>query len=195
MGFLRTLYREVRDIIGMSPPPENDTQRAERVCGEIKDQIGGKRAKQGDDYTLATNVDGRDVRVLFEAAGSRAIIEVGTALPADREWFVEADALDPGSAPAPSAHRTSVASGVYVAGDTEREAERALALWKQLPTGARGVFGPLMGKARGRVEVEGPVLRYVPEGPTLADKSAKYAIKTQIQQLTKIADGVEQSWG
>ena len=91
MGIFRTLYREARDLVGLKPPAENETQLAERVCGEIKGEIGGKKTKQGDDWMLESTYDGRKIYLLFEAAEVRSILVVESELEGGPSWTVTSD--------------------------------------------------------------------------------------------------------
>ncbi|TNF37648.1 MAG: hypothetical protein EP329_02585 [Deltaproteobacteria bacterium] len=193
MGFFRTLYRETRDILGMKPPAENATQRAERLCGELKNDLGGKRTKDGDDYTLDTVVGERETSLLFEADAGRACVAMVVGVNDQLQWALHRDPLEGAEASPRGVERIYVGTALYVEG-RGREATRAEALWKQLPTGARGVVSQLVGKAGGTLELDGGVARYTPELETLDGKSARYTIKNHVQALQKIVEGMESAW-
>jgi len=193
MGFFRTLYREARDILGMKPPAENATQRAERLCGELKGDYFGKKAKHGDDYTLDTVIDEREVSLLFEAEAGRACVAMVAEIDPDLRWTVHRDPLEGADACPSGIDRIYVATELYVEG-RGREAAEAEALWKKLPTGARGVISQLVGRAGGELEVEGGVARYSPELETLDGKSARYTIRNHVQAMQKIVEGMESGW-
>jgi len=193
MGIFRTLYREARDILGLKPPPENGTQRAERMCGEVKNDFPGKKAQDGDNYVLSTTVDGRETTLLFEAEPSRARVAMVAAVDEALTWAVERDPLA-GAEPVPAGtQRTYVASGIYAEGPA-KEVARLEALWKQLPTGARGLVSQLVGKMGGRLEVEGAVVTFTPEVETLDGKSARYTVRSHVQSLKQIVEGMESGW-
>ncbi|PKN58958.1 MAG: hypothetical protein CVU56_03175 [Deltaproteobacteria bacterium HGW-Deltaproteobacteria-14] len=189
----RTLYREVREIIGLKPPPENGTQLAERLCGELKNELGGKKGKDGDNYTLDTVVGERETTLLFEAEPSRACVAMVVAIDEGISWTVSRDPLGGAEAPDAGVERIYVATGLYVEG-TGRAVAQAEAAWKQLPTGARGVISQLVGKAGGQLEVDGAVVRYTPELETLLDKSARYTVKNHLQAIQKVIEGMESGW-
>lgn len=193
MGFFRTLYREGREILGLKPPPENGTQLAERLCGEIKNEFGGKKGKEGDNYTLDTVVGDRETTVLFEAEPSRACVAMVVAVDEGIAWTVSRDPLAGAEPAAAGVERIYVATGLFVEG-SGRAAAQAEAAWKQLPTGARGVISQLVGKGGGQLEVDGAVARFTPELETLLDKSARYTVKNHLQAVQKIVEGMESGW-
>ncbi|PIE17805.1 MAG: hypothetical protein CSA66_05340 [Proteobacteria bacterium] len=195
MGLMRTLYREIRDILGMAPPPENDTQRAERVCGELKSELGGKRSQDGDDYILTTQIDGRPVRILFEASPGRAALEVGASASQDVAWEVVADAQQGPTAVPRGFERVYVTSGIYVEGPSNDHVLQQQSLWQRLPTGARGVATQLLQKTFGKLEYSDGSVTLTPEVETIAGKSARYTVKSQLQSLLKVAEGIDQAWG
>lgn len=192
MGFFRTLYREARDILGLKPPPENATQRAERVCGEVRTDLGGKREKREDDYILNTRFQDRDVTIMFEAEAGHARIAVAAASPEGVTWAVARDRLDGEDAPGP--HRATVGTKLYIEGTSARDLADREARWKALPTGARGVIAQLLQKSGGVLELDGGVLAYTPEAETIADKSAKYTIKGQVTILAQVVEAIESAW-
>lgn len=193
MGLFRSLYREVREIIGLKPPPENGTQLAERLCGELKTELGGKKGKEGDNYTLDTVVADRETTLLFEAEPSRACIAMVVGVDEGISWAVTRDPLAGAEAPDGGVERIYVATALYVEG-TGRAAAQAEAAWKKLPTGTRGVISQVVGKAGGQLEVDGAVVRYTPEVETLLDKSARYTVKNHIQAVQKVVEGMESGW-
>lgn len=193
MGFFRTLYREARDILGLKPPPENATQRAERVCGEVRADLGGKREKRDDDYILTTRFKDRDVTILFEAESGRARIALAAPSAAGVTWAVARERLDGDDEPGP--HRATVGTKLYVEGTSARDLAEREARWKALPTGARGVIAQLLQRSGGALELDGDgTLTYTPEAETLADKSAKYTIKGQVPTLVQVVEGIEAAW-
>ena len=195
MGFFRTMYRELRDILGLSPPPENGTQRAARLCGELKGELGGKRQKSADNYALITAYGGRELTMLFEAEPSRARLAMASELDPGIVFYVQRDPLAGPSPAGRGVQRSYVATGVFLEAADPRALAAIEAQWKALPTGARGLIPQILQKNGGDLEVDGGVVRYTPEAATLEDKSAKYSLKSQLQTLQKIIEGMESGWG
>lgn len=193
MGIFRTLYREARDLVGLKPPAENAAQLVERVCGEVKAEIGGKKTKQGDDWMLETTFLERKVYLLFEAADLRAIVVVGSELEGGPTWTVTADPKGGKEETPDGVERTYVASGLYVQG-TAREVKEQAEMWKVLPTGTRGNLGAFILKHFGELTYEEEKFRYTPSQPTLEGGSVKYNIKNQIQTLIRLAGEIEKAW-
>ena len=193
MGILRTLYREARDLVGLKPPAENAAQLAERICGEIKGELGGKKAKQGEDWTLETVYTERKVHLLFEAAEMRAVLAVTSALEGGPTWTVTSDPKEGKEETPDGVERTYVASGLYVEG-TAAEVKLQVDMWKALPTGTRGNLGSFVQKHFGQLTYEDETFRYTPSQPTLGGASAKYNVKNQIQTLVRMVGEIEKAW-
>jgi len=194
MGFFRSLYREIRDIAGLKPPAENEAQRAERIAGELKADHGGKRSKEGDDYVVTTTFADRPTRITCEVEGSRAILSVTTSVKAPVALDVLCDLKGQETEPAQGAERVYVASALYIEG-TARDVARAQQLWKELPTGARGTASQMLTATGGAISLAKGVLTFAPDKATLADKSARHTIKSQLTAFQKVIEGVEATWG
>ena len=193
MGIFRTLYREGRDLLGLKPPPENQAQLAERLAGELKGELGGKKTKQGEDWMLETTYQERKVYLLFEAVESRAIVVVESELEGGPSWTVTSDPKAGKEETPDGMERGYVASGVFVQG-TAREVKQQTEMWKVLPTGTRGNIGSFVQRHFGELVFEEGKFRYTPTVPTLEGNSAKYTVKSQIQTLVKIVAEVEKAW-
>jgi len=193
MGIFRTLYREARDIIGLKPPAENESQLAERVCGEVKSEVGGKRTQEGDDYKLALQIDGRDVVITFEAAGSRAYFDITSSLEEGPTFVVNFDPSGGKDQPPKGTIRKGVATGCYVEG-TAAEASTQEQLFKALPTGTRAALASLVQKTKGTFGYDEGAFRFVPETPTLSGPSAKYNVKTHLTTLMQLVNDIETAW-
>ena len=182
MGIIRTLYREGRSILGMSPPAENDVQRAERVCLELRGSIGGKHHREGSDYILETEIGERPAAAAFHGETGAWTLKVGIEDRLPR--FDLAGDHDPKEGPG----RHYVGSKIYVA-NTGHEA-----LWQALPTGARGAAAQLLEKSPGELDVDDGILTYVATTETMAGRSARYDAEKQLQTLIKLAVAMEASW-
>lgn len=191
MGIMRTLYREARSILGFSPPAENDTQLAERVCGELKGEIGGKKQQHGEDWFLDTKFQGRDVKILFEAAAHRAIIQVSSALEGG-PLFLLVSGLSEQETPR-GEEKKAVTSGLFAQGKPNDVAVM-LDLWKALPTGTRGNLTSLVNKHKGELRYEDGLVRLTPETPTIDGPSAKYNVKSILQTMVTLTGEMEEAW-
>ncbi len=193
MGILRTLYREARDLVGLKPPAENAAQLAERVCAEVKGELGGKKAKQGEDWTLETMHAERKVHVLFESAAMRTIVAVPSELEGGPTWTITNDPKEGKEETPDGVERNYVASGVYVQG-TAREVKLQVDMWKALPTGTRGNLGSFVQKHFGELTYEDETFRYTPSQPTLEGTGPKYNVKSQIQTMVRLVGEIEKAW-
>lgn len=191
MGFMRTLYREARSIIGLSPPPENDTQLAERVCGELKGEIGGKKQAHGEDWFLEATFQGREVKVLFEAATHRAIIQISSSLEGGPPFLLVSGQSEQETPR--GEERKPVTNGLFAQGRSNDVAVM-LDLWKALPTGTRGNLTSLVNKHKGELRYEDGLVRLTPETPTLDGPSAKYNVKSILQTMTTLTGEMEEAW-
>jgi len=191
MGIMRTLYREVRVILGFKPPPENESQLAERIAGEVKGDIGGKKAAHGDDWFLESKFQGRDVKILFEAASRRAVIQVSSTLEGG-PLFVLVSGNSTRETP-DGEERKPVTSGLFAQGPA-REVAVMLDLWKALPTGTRGNITSLVNKHRGELRYEDGLVRLEPESFVLDGPSAKYNVKSLLQTIVTLTSEMETAW-
>lgn len=193
MGIFRTLYREARDLVGLKPPVDNAAQLAERVCGEVKGELGGKKAKQGEDWTLELVHAERKVHVLFEVDGLRTIVVVPSELEGGPTWTITSDPKE-GKEEAPDdVERSYVASGVYVQG-TASEVKLHVDMWKALPTGTRGNLSSFVQKHFGELTYEDEQFRFTPGQPTLNGTGPKYNVKSQIQTMVRLVGEIEKAW-
>ena len=193
MGIFRNLYREARDILGLKPPAENETQLAERICDEVKSELGGKKSQDGQDWKLTTNQGGRSVEITFEAAGARALFTVGSTLE-EGPTFVLFHDPSGGKEPAPKGRvRINVAGGIYVEGD-KAEAQTQEQMWKALSTGTRANLTGLVTKTKGAFGYDESAFKFMPETQTLVGPSAKYNVKTHLTALLQLAGEIETAW-
>ncbi|MCC6621623.1 MAG: hypothetical protein IT385_10240 [Deltaproteobacteria bacterium] len=193
MGIFRKLYREARDILGMKPPAENETQLAERVCDEVKSELGGKKTQEGEDWKLVTNQGGRSVEIVFDAAGARALFSIPSNLEDGPTFIVHFDASG-GKDPAPrGAVRIKIGSSIFLEGP-KGEAETQEQMWKALPTGTRANLSGLVTKYQGPFGYDESTFRFAPETQTLVGPSAKYNVKMQLTSLLKLCDEIETAW-
>jgi len=188
---MRTLYREARVILGFKPPPETETQVAERLCGELKSEIGGKKQQHGEDYFLEAKFQDREVKILFEATLRRAVVQVGSTLEGGPP-FVLVSGQSAAEVP-PGEERKAVASGLFAQGDGS-DVTVMIDLWKALPTGARGNLTTLVNKHKAELRFEDGSVRLTPETPTLDGPSAKYNIKSLLQTLVTLTTEMETAW-
>ena len=191
MGIMRSLYRELRETLGLKAPAENATQLAERICGELKSEIGGKKQQQDQDWMLESKFEGRDVKILFDAAGLTAVIEVGSSLEGG-PLFVLVSEQSAREKPR-GTERKPVASGVFAEG-RPNDVSLMMDLWKALPTGARGNLTSLVGKYKGTVRYEDGAVRIEPETSLLEGPSAKYNVKSLLQTMTNLTGEMEKAW-
>ncbi len=182
MGIIRTLYREGRSLLGMSPPAENGVQRAERVCLELRGSIGGKHHREDSDYILETEMNDRPAAAAFHGDAGNWTLKVGLDDRLPR--FDLAGGSDPQEGPG----RRYVGSKIYVATSHHEE------LWQALPTGARGTAAQLLEKSPGELDVGDGVLTYTALTETMAGRSARYDAEKQLQTLIKLAEAMESSW-
>jgi hypothetical protein len=193
MGFFRNLYREARDIIGLKPPAENETQLAERVCDEVRGEIGGKKTKAGDDWLLKLDHEGRSVEILFEAAGTRALFTISSELEGGPAFVLYHDPSGGKEAAPKGLVRINVAGGVFVEGE-KADVQLQEKMWKALPTGTRANLSGLLTRHKGAFGYEDASFKFGPETPTLNGPSAKYNVKTLLTTLVKSVDEIETAW-
>lgn len=191
MGIMRTLYREARVILGFKPPAENESQLAERIAGEVKGDIGGKRTPQGEDWFLESKFQGRETKILFESAARRAIIQVSSTLEGG-PLFVLVSGNSTRDIP-DGEERKPVTSGVFAQGPA-RDVAVMLDLWKALPTGTRGNLTSLISKHRGELRYEDGLVRIEPETFLLDGPSAKYNVKSLLQTIVTLSGEMETAW-
>jgi hypothetical protein len=191
MGFFRTLYREARDILGMKPPPENDLQRAERICDEVKGDMGGRKSRTGDDVTLTTSAEGRGVVIRFDAAGSRALISVASELGDGPRFRLVVDQSE--SSP-PGRHRRSVGSALFIEAPDPAALDTFDALWKALPTGTRGNLAATLQKSNATFQFDGDAFHFTPDVAVLGMPGAKSQIRTQATMLARLVVETERAW-
>ncbi len=191
MGIWRTLYREGRLILGLSAPAELDTHIAERVAGELKGDIGGKRSQHGEDWFLESKFEGREVKTLCVAAGRRVIIQVASTLETG-PLFVLVSGNSERETPA-GEKREAVTGGIFAQGPA-RDVHGMVDLWKALPTGARGNITSLMNKHKGEFRYEDGFVRIESETPLLEGPSAKYNVKSLLQSMVNVTGEIEAAW-
>lgn len=191
MGFFRTLYREARDILGMKPPPENDAQRAERICDEVKGDMGGRKAKQGDDFILTTSAEGRGVVIRFDPAGSRALISVASEIGDGPRFRLVVDASE--SSP-PGRHRRAVGTSLFIEAPDPATLDTFDALWKSLPTGTRGNLSAMLQKSNASFHFDGDAFHFTPDVAVLGAPGAKSQIRTQATMLARLVTETERAW-
>lgn len=191
MGLMRTLYREIRLILGFKAPPENDSQVAERVCGEVKGDVGGKKTQHGDDWMLESKFQGRELKVLFDAAGKRAVIQVTSTLEGGPLFVLVSQASQ--NEPERGEERKPVTGGLFAQG-AGADVATMLELWKALPTGTRGNLTSLMAKHKAVFRYEDGVVRFEPESTLLDGPSAKYNVKSLLQSIVTLTGEMETAW-
>jgi len=193
MGFFRNLYREARDVLGMKPPAENETQLAERICGEVKSELGGKKTQDGQDWKLTIQQGGRDVEIVFDAAGQRALFTLSSSLEGGPTFIVHFDPSG-GKDPAPrGAVRIKIGGAIFLEGP-RGEAETQEQMWKALPTGTRANLSGLVTKYQGPFGYDESAFRFAPEATTLVGPSAKYTVKMQLTSLLALCNEIETAW-
>jgi len=191
MGLFRTLYREIRDILGMKPPPENDAQRTERICGEARGDLGGKRAPAEGGWTLTTALEGRGLRIFFEIEGGRALMEVDSELGPGPAFTLVVDSTD--SVP-PGHHRRQVGTSLYLDATDEAALETFDQMWKALPTGTRGNLTSLLQKSSGTLRYREGAFSFIPEVALLTAPGARSQVRTQAMSLGRLVSEMEQTW-
>jgi len=191
MGIMRTLYREVRLILGFSAPPETDTQIAERIASEVKGDIGGKKSASGEDWVLDAKFQGRETKILFDGAGRRVVIQIQSTLEGGPLFVIVAGNAERETPDGET--RKPVTSGLNAQGPA-RDVEVMLDLWKALPTGARGNLSSLLAKHRAEFRYEDGLVRFDPEAQQLDGPSAKYNVKSLLQTLYNLTLEMEKAW-
>jgi hypothetical protein len=185
------LYREARVILGFKPPAETPSQLCERLCGEVKGDIGGKKRPEGEDWFLEAKFEGREAKLLFEAAGMRAIIELSSSLEGGPLFLLVSPAsqreLERG------VERRQVTNGLFAEGKPA-ELDVMLDLWKALPTGTRGNLSSFVNKHKGELRYEDGLVRLTPEAVMLEGPSAKYNVKSVLQTLANLTGEMEKAW-
>ncbi|MBL8787325.1 MAG: hypothetical protein JNJ59_20635 [Deltaproteobacteria bacterium] len=191
MGIWRMLYREARVILGFKPPAETPSQLCERLCGEVKGDIGGKKRPEGEDWFLEAKFEGREAKLLFEAAGMRAIIELSSSLEGGPLFLLVSPAsqreLERG------VERRQVTNGLFAEGKPA-ELDVMMDLWKALPTGTRGNLSSFVNKHKGELRYEDGLVRLTPEAVMLEGPSAKYNVKSVLQTLANLTGEMEKAW-
>jgi hypothetical protein len=191
MGIWRTLYREIRLILGFSAPPETPSQLAERIAGELKSELGGKKGPHGEDWFLESKFSERAIKVLFDAAGRRAIIQVESSLAGGPLFMlVHQDAEHEQPA---GTERVAVTGGIFAEG-TRAEIKVMQDLWKALPTGTRGNTTSLLNRVKGTWRHEDGLVLMTPTAPNLDGPSAKYNVKSLIQTVVSLTAEMEEAW-
>lgn len=191
MGIFRTLYREARVILGFKPPAETASQMAERICGEVKGELGGKKSQHGEDWFLDAKFQGRETKILFEAEARRAVIQLASSLEGG-PLFVLVSAQSERETP-PGEERHAVTNGLFAQG-APRDVKVMSDLWKALPTGARGNLTSLVNKHRGELRYEDGLVRFEPETTMLDGPSAKYNVMSLLQTLHSLVTEMETAW-
>ena len=191
MGFFRMLYREARDILGLKPPPENENQRAERICDEVKGDLGGKKTKTGDNWTLTTAIEGRGVVIVFESAGNRALITVASELGDGPHFLLVTDA---GNSTPPGRHRRTVGTALYLDAPDTTTLNTFETMWKALPTGTRGNLSSLLSKNSASLAFDGTTFAFTPEVALFVNPGARGNVRSQATTLARLVGEIEQAW-
>jgi len=191
MGFFRTLYRETRDILGLKPPSENDAQRAERVCDEVKGDLGGKKSRRGDDWVLVAQVGDRSVEICFEVAGGRALMTIASELGDGPHFKLLVDSSD--SIP-PGRSRRSVGTALYLDAPDEGTLDTFETMWKALPTGTRGNLSSQIQKSSATFVFSGTTFNFVPEVAVFTTPGARSQIRGQAQLFARLVAEMEDAW-
>lgn len=191
MGIWRTLYRETRLILGFSAPAETPSQLVERIAGELKGELGGKKGPHGDDWFLETKFQDRVVKVLLDAANRTAIIEVASTLEGGPLFFLvnQASEHEQGA----GTDRVPVTGGLFAEGK-KSELPIMQDLWKALPTGTRGNLTSLMNRVKGTWRYEDGLVLLTPSQASLDGPSAKYNVKSLIQTVVTLTSEMEDAW-
>jgi len=189
MGFWRMLYREARIILGFPPPLETPTQLAERICGEVKGELGGKKSQHGEDWLLETTFQDRATKVLFQAETGAVIIEVASTLETGPTFVL----VSSQSERPEQGERHAVASGIFVEGP-RKDLDLMQQLWKALSTGTRGNLTSLVNRMKGEFRYEDGLIRLVPEVTSLSGPSAKYNVKSLMQSVYNMVVEIETAW-
>lgn len=191
MGIWRVLYREIRLILGFSAPPETPSQLCERIAGELKGELGGKKSAQGEDWLLEGKFENRPLKVLFESGQRRAIIELGSTLEGGPLFMVVHQSSE--HEQAPGTDRVAFTSGVFGEG-SRAELGVMQDLWKALPTGTRGNLTSLLNRVKGTWRYEDGLVLMTPSAPSLDGPSAKYNVKSLIQTVANLTSEMEEAW-
>jgi hypothetical protein len=189
MGVWRMLYREARIILGFPPPPETPGQLAERICGEVKSELGGKKQQNGEDWILETNFQGRTTKLTFEAETGAVHIEIASTLETGPTFVL----ISGQSQREQDGERHAVASGLFVEG-ARSEIDLMQQLWKALSTGTRGNLTSLVNRVKGEFRYEDGLVRLTPEISSLSGPSAKYNVKSLLQSVLTLVGEVETAW-
>lgn len=191
MGLFRTLYREARDILGLKPPPETDNQRAERICDEVKGDIGGKKTKTGDNWTLVAGMEGRTLEVVFETAGGRALMSVSSELGDGPHFTLVADS---GNTTPPGRHRRTVGSALFLDAADAESLNLFDTMWKALPTGTRGNLSSLLQKNSATLACNGQGFVFTPEVAIFANPGARSNVRSMATTLVRLINEMELAW-
>lgn len=191
MGIWRTLYREIRLILGFSAPAETPSQLSERIAGELKGELGGKKGPYNDDWFLESKFENRALKVLLDAANRRAIIELASTLEAGPLFMLvhqHAEHEQPAGT-----ERVALTSGLFAEG-TKSELKVMQDLWKAMPTGTRGNLTSLLNRVKGTWRYEDGLVLMTPSTPSLDGPSAKYNVKSLIQTVANLTTEMEDAW-
>lgn len=191
MGIFHTLYREARLILGFKAPPETASQMSERIAGEVKGDIGGKKSQHGDDWFLESNHQGRETKILFQGESRRVVIQIASSLENGPPFVLVAGASERETPD--GEQRKPVTNGLFAQGKA-RDVAQMLELWKALPTGTRGNLTSLMGKHKGELRFEDGLIRLDSELNVLEGPSAKYNVTSTLTTLRNIATEMETAW-
>lgn len=193
MGLFRTIYLEIRDILGMAPPAETPEQAAETLASKLKEQRGGKVTRGEDAYVLNTKIGDRAVTVEFSVAGAAAAFKTTCRIKRpDFGWQVTHEsALDDD----PSMQRATLSAGLVVEG-----ADGALLAdqkdgWTRLTLSGRSALTKLVTETAGTLWYEGGTLELIPSIETLSGRSGSFTADKQLGLFIEVADGIDQGWG
>lgn len=189
MGIWRMLYRDARIILGFPPPPETPAQLAERICGEVKGELGGKKQQNGEDWILDTNFQGRATKLVFQAETGAVLIELASTLETGPTFVL----VSGQSAREQEGERVAVASGLFAEG-RRGELDVMQQLWKALSTGTRGNLTSLVNRVKGEFRYDDGLVRLTPEITSLSGPSAKYNVKSLLQSVYTLVTEVETAW-
>lgn len=193
MGLFRTIYLEIRDILGFKPPEETPEQRAETLCKKVKERRGGKVGQGDEAWVLTTTVGERSVTVEVSIYGAAAAFETTCRIKrSDYHWSVAHESALEDDA---EMVREAVSAGLIVEGFDREMVNDQRDGWTRLPLAARSSLTKLLSETRGTVFYEGGKLQLLPEAETLEGLSGASTLEKQLDLFAAVADGIDEGWG